>query len=162
MGEGNGKDESHEERLDRELIEFLNELRVALPGVQVLFAFLLTIPFTGRFTKLSDMQHAVYFATFCAAVISTALLMSPTAYHRLRWRRFDKEVMLQISNRLAIAGLVCLALAIGGAAFLIADVLFGTASAAATGIAAAALLGGLWFVLPLTREITDRRTGSDV
>jgi uncharacterized protein DUF6328 len=156
-----GKDESHEERLDRELIEFLNELRVALPGVQVLFAFLLTIPFTGRFTKLSDAQHAVYFGTFCAAVVSTALLMAPTAYHRLRWRRFDKEAMLQISNRFAIAGLVCLALAMGGAAFLIADVLFGTAGAAATGIAAAALLGGLWFVLPLTRELKDGRARGD-
>lgn len=87
--------------------------------------------------------------------------MAPSAYHRLRWRRFDKEVMLQISNRLAIGGLVCLALAIGRAAFLIADVLLGTAGAAATGIAAAALLGGLWFVLPLTREVKDRRTGSD-
>jgi membrane-bound ClpP family serine protease len=69
--------------------------------------------------------------------------------------------MLQISNRLAIAGFACLALAIGGAAYLIADVLFGTAGAAATGIAAAALLGGLWFVLPLTREVQDRRAGSD-
>jgi uncharacterized protein DUF6328 len=155
MAEGDRK------RQQRELQELVNELRVALPGVQVLFAFLLTIPFTNRFTKLSDLQHAVYFATFCAAVISTALLMSPTAYHRLRWRRFDKEAMLQISNRLAIAGLACLALAIGGAAFLIADVLFGRASAAATGIAAAALLGGLWFALPLTRELNDRRTRSD-
>jgi hypothetical protein len=68
-GRGNGKDESHEERLDRELIEFLNELRVALPGVQVLFAFLLTIPFPGRFTTLNDVQHAVYFGTFCAAIV---------------------------------------------------------------------------------------------
>ncbi|MEX2202997.1 MAG: DUF6328 family protein, partial [Actinomycetota bacterium] len=142
MGERTGKDESHEERLDRELIEFLNEIRVALPGVQVLFAFLLTIPFTGRFTKLSDVQHAVYFGTFCAAVISTALLMSPTAYHRLRWRRFDKEAMLQISNRLAIAGLVCLALAIVGAVFLIADLLFGTASAAAPRLPAPPQHGG--------------------
>jgi hypothetical protein len=161
VGEGNGKDESHEERLDRELIELLNELRVALPGVQVLFAFLLTIPFTSRFTQLTDAQHAVFFGTFCAAIVSTALLMAPSAYHRLRWRRFDKEAMLQISNRLAIAGLVCLAIAIGGAAFLIADVLFGTAGAAATAIGAAALLGGLWFVLPLTREVQDRRTGDD-
>jgi amino acid transporter len=155
-----GKNESRDERLDRELIELLNELRVALPGVQVLFAFLLTIPFTGTFRDLTDVQRDVYFATFCATIASTAFLMTPPAYHRLRWRRYDKERMLRISNRTAITGLAFLALAICGAAFVIADVLFGTVGAAATVAAAAALIAGLWFVLPLGRQLEDE-SGSD-
>jgi hypothetical protein len=155
---GNG-DESQKERLDRELIELLNELRVALPGVQVLFAFLLTLPFTQRFTALTPVQQDVYFATFCAAIASTGFLMLPSAYHRLRWRRYDKERMLRISNRAAIVGLVTLGLSICGASFLIADVVFGTSGAAATSIATAALLGLLWFALPLRREIQDEHPG---
>ena len=156
MTDDRGDDgESQKERLDRELIELLNELRVALPGVQVLFAFLLTLPFTQRFGRLTPLQIDIYFATLCAAIASTAFLMAPSAYHRLRWRRYDKERMLQTSNRLSIAGLVALALAICGAAFLIADVLFGATGAVATVVAAAALLGGLWFALPLRREIRD-------
>jgi hypothetical protein len=147
--------ESSQERLERELIELLNELRVALPGVQVLFAFLLTLPFTQRFTELTDLQRDVYFATFCATIAATALLMTPTAYHRLRFRRGDKERMLRIANRTAIAGLVALAIAICGAAYLIADLLFETGGAAATVIATAALLIGLWFVLPLIREARE-------
>jgi hypothetical protein len=147
--------ESHKQRLDRELIELLNELRVALPGVQVLFAFLLTLPFTQRFGRLTDVQRDVYFATLCAAIASTVSLMGPSAYHRLRWRRFDKERMLRVSNRMAILGLVGLAAAISGAAFLIADVLFGTGGAAATVVVTAALIGFTWFVVPLKRELDD-------
>ena len=151
---GNG--ETHDERLNRELIELLNELRVALPGVQVLFAFLLTIPFTGSaFDKLSELQKDVYFGTFCMTILATAFLMTPTAYHRMRWRRRDKERMLQISNRMAIAGLVSLALAIAGSAYLIADILFGQGGAVLTVLAIVAVIGGLWFLLPLAREATD-------
>jgi len=159
-GQG-GNDESHDERLNRELIELLNELRVALPGVQVLFAFLLTIPFTGQFRSLTEVQRGVYFGTLCATIVSTAFLMTPPAYHRLRWRRYDKERMLRIANRTAILGLSCLALAMCGAAFLIADVLFGTGGAAATVVAAAALIGGLWFVLPLVRQLEDEAGNDD-
>jgi predicted neutral ceramidase superfamily lipid hydrolase len=133
----------------------LNELRVALPGVQVLFAFLLTLPFTQRFGQLTVLQRNVYFATFCAAILATVLLMTPTAYHRLRFRRHDKERMLRISNRTAIAGIGSLAIAICGAAYLISDVLFGAGGAAATAIATAVLLVVLWFVLPLMREVPE-------
>ena len=148
--------ESHDERLNRELIELLNELRVALPGVQVLFAFLLTIPFTGSsFNRLTDLQKDVYFGTFCMTILATAFLMTPTAYHRLRWRRRDKERMLQISNRMAISGLVALALAIGGSAYLIADILFGLGGAMLTVLLVLLVIGGLWFLLPLMREATD-------
>lgn len=148
--------ESRDERLNRELIELLNELRVALPGVQVLFAFLLTIPFTGStFNNLTDIQKDVYFGTFCATIVATAFLMTPTAYHRLRWRRHDKERMLQISNRASIAGLVTLAVAIAGSAYLIAVQLFGRGGAFVTVAMTILVIGVLWFVLPLTREATD-------
>lgn len=156
---GMGRDEDASERLDRELIELLNELRVALPGVQVLFAFLLTLPFTQRFADLTNLQRDVFFGTFCAAIAATAFLMTPTAYHRLRWRRYDKERLLRIANRAAITGLALLASAICGASYLIADVVFETGVVAAVTLAAvAALLGGLWFVLPLRRELDDGRS----
>lgn len=149
------KAETHEERLDRELIELLNELRVALPGVQVLFAFLLTLPFTGRFAELSSVQRDVYFGTFCATTAATAFMLTPTAFHRLRWRRYDKERLLRLGNSMAITGLACLALSIGGAVYLVADVLFGKGGAAATAAVAAALIGGLWFAYPLSRRVRD-------
>src|SRR6185503_19407484 len=115
--------ESKDERLDRELIEFLNELRVALPGVQVLFAFLLGVPFTQRFSQVSDLQKDVYFVTFLCAATATALLIAPSAYHRLEWRQGDKEHLLVVSNRLAIAGTTFLALSISGTVFVVTDML---------------------------------------
>ncbi|CAN5325121.1 hypothetical protein BH18ACT12_BH18ACT12_02890 [soil metagenome] len=105
-------DESNEERHDRELIELLNELRVALPGVQVLFAFLLTVPFSNGFPKLGGFDRDIYFVAFIATAVSTVLLIAPSSYHRLRWRQRDKERMLVISNYLTIAGLAALAVAI--------------------------------------------------
>jgi uncharacterized membrane protein YhaH (DUF805 family) len=153
MGDGSGDGrETKSERLDRELIELLNELRVALPGVQVLFAFLLTLPFTGKFGSLSEGERDVYFATFCATIGSVAFLMSPTAFHRLRWRQRDKEAMLRIANVFAVIGLAALAVAISLASYLIADLLFGETGAAVTVGVTAALLAVLWFVLPLGRR----------
>lgn len=144
-----------ETKLDRELIELLNELRVALPGVQVMFAFLLTVPFSSRFPRLSVAQKNAYFAAFLATTVSSILLMTPSAYHRLRWRRHDKEAMLRFSNRVAIGGIVFLAAAIALVVFLIADVLFDARAAGiAVGVASCALIG-FWFVAPLVREATD-------
>ena len=151
-----GNDESKDEQLNRELIELLNELRVALPGVQVLFAFLLTLPFTGKFAELSSLERDVYYATLLSTVATSAVLITPTAFHRIRFRRSDKEWLLRLSNRMAIAGLVGLALSLGGAVFLVSDVLFGTASAAVAAGATAALIGGLWFAAPIIRSARDR------
>src|SRR5881296_174363 len=109
--------ESKEERLDRELIELLNELRVALPGVQVLFAFLLTVPFSQRFQRLTGTQRSVYFASFICAAL--AILIAPSSYHRLLFRHRDKERMLFTSNRLAIAGMALAAVSVSGVVFLI-------------------------------------------
>jgi predicted membrane channel-forming protein YqfA (hemolysin III family) len=148
--------ESKDERLDRELIELLNELRVALPGVQVLFAFLLTVPFSQRFGQLTGLQRDVYFGTFLATALASLLFIAPTAYHRLRWRDRDKEQLLQTSNREAIAGTVFLATAITGTVFVITDVLFGVPWASAIAGAFAGLLVWLWYGVPLTRRARER------
>jgi hypothetical protein len=144
--------ESKEERLDRELIELLNELRVALPGVQVLFAFLLGVPFTQRFGEVTELQQDVYFLTFLCAAASTALLIAPSAYHRLEWRRGDKEHLLVVSNRLAISGMVFLALAISGTVFVVTEMLFDATSAAVVAAVTAAFFGWFWYGLPLLRR----------
>jgi hypothetical protein len=147
--------ESRDERLNRELIELLNELRVALPGVQVLFAFLLTVPFSGRFRSLSDAQRALYFATFVGTAVATVLLMAPVAYHRIRFRQRDKESLIRTSNRFAIVGTIFLALSITCAASLITELLFGPP--AAIGVAAAVLLliAWVWYAIPLSRRVRD-------
>lgn len=149
------RDENPKEKRDRELIELLNELRVALPGVQVLFAFLLTVPFSQGFAKLTDPQIGVFFGTFVVTALATAMLMTPSAYHRLRFRQADKERLLRIANVAAIAGLVFLLLAVTGCVFLIADLLFNAASAWVIAVVIAGGYGTLWFVLPLTRRLRE-------
>jgi Family of unknown function (DUF6328) len=139
------------EDLDRELIELLNELRVALPGVQVLFAFLLAVPFANGWTRVTDLQRDVFFVAFIATAASSILLIAPSSYHRLRWREGDKEQMLRSSNRLAIAGTIFLAIGMTAAVFLISDILFRAWWAALT---AALVAGGFvwfWYGLPLSR-----------
>jgi hypothetical protein len=145
-------DESKEERLDRELIELLNELRVALPGVQVLFAFLLGVPFTQRFAQATDLQQDAYFFTFLCTAGATALLIAPSAYHRLTWRQGDKEHLLKVSNALTIAGTFFLAVAISSTVFVVTDLLFATTAAALTAGATAAFYALFWYVLPLLRR----------
>ena len=150
------RNESHDERLNRELIELLNELRVVLPGVQVLFAFLLTVPFTNRFQRITNTQELVFFGTFLLTMIATGLLIAPSAYHRLRWRRHDKEQILTTSNRLAISGMATLALALSGAVYLVTDLLFESVAAVAIVTAATVLfLFWFWYGLPLLRRIED-------
>ena len=149
--------ESPEERHNRELIELLNELRVALPGVQVLFAFLLAVPFANGFPKLSATDRDVFFAAFIATALSTVLLIAPSSYHRLRWRQRDKERMLVISNVLTIAGLFCLAVAITCVVFVITDFLFHVAWASGFTAFIAAMFLVLWYGLPLAAAIRDDR-----
>ena len=144
-----------ESKQDRELIELLNELRVALPGVQVMFAFLLTVPFSQGFPKLTPEQRSVYFAAFIATAIATVLLIAPSAYHRLRWRDHDKEHLLVLSNRLAIAGTIFLALAMSAVVFVITDFIYGGWSPWVTG-AVALLFAWFWYGLPLLRGLRDK------
>lgn len=153
-----GREESEDERLDRNLGELLQELRVALPGVQVLFAFLLAVPFQGNFTKITPFQEKVYFATLLCTAISAALLISPTAYHRLTFHLQQKRALVSLSNRLAIAGLGFLALAMTGAIMLITDFLFGSlAATVAFSLAAATMFITLWGLLPLRRRLSLSR-----
>ena len=147
--------EDKSSRLNRELIELLNELRVALPGVQVLFAFLLIVPFSQQWDRVTDVQKYVYFASFLCAAASSALLIAPSAYHRLQWRQHDKERMLVISNRLAIAGTVFLALGMTGTVFLITDILFAAETAAAVAAVTAGVFAWFWYGLPLLRRASD-------
>jgi Flp pilus assembly protein TadB len=148
-------DESKEDRLDRELIELLNELRVALPGVQVLFAFLLTVPFTNRFERVNDLQKDAYLVALVATAIGSVLLIAPTAYHRIRFRDRDKEAMIQTANRLAIAGTVLLALGMTASVFFVTDFLFrATVTSLVTAVVAGCFVW-FWYGLPLLREARD-------
>ena len=143
--------------LDRELIELLNELRVALPGVQVLFAFLLILPFSKGWKDVTELQRDVYFAAFLCTAVASAFLIAPSAMHRLRWRGGDKENLLVNANRLAIVGTAFLAGGMAAVVLLIADVLFGSGWAALVATLLAALLVWLWFGFPLTRMLRQRR-----
>lgn len=148
-----GRDETEEERLDRNLGELLQELRVALPGVQVLFAFLLAVPFQQGFQEVTEFQKDVYFATLILASLSATMLISPSAYHRVTFRYQQKRRLVYYSNRFAIIGLALLALAMTGAILLISDVLFSTAAAVVTAGLALCVFGFFWFALPLRRRL---------
>jgi hypothetical protein len=150
-----GREESEEERLDRNLGELLQELRVALPGVQVLFAFLLAVPFQQNFTKITGFQKGVYFATLLLTALSAALLISPSAYHRLTFRLQQKDHLVFLANRFTIAGLGCLALAMAGAIVLITDVLFGATATIVTGACALSVFFLFWYALPLKRRLSS-------
>jgi uncharacterized protein DUF6328 len=142
-------DESPKERVDRELIELLNGLRVILPGVQVLLAFLLTVPFSSGFGKATSTEQILYFVTVLLTVAATGALTMPAAYHRLRFRQGDKEQMLHISNVFAIVGLALLALAMASVVFLITNVLYGITAAVPVALICLAVLGFSWFAVPL-------------
>lgn len=158
-GQSSGFRETQAQRVNRELIELLNELRVALPGVQVLFAFLLAVPFTRGFSDTTDFQRDLFFAVLLATAISTALLIAPTAYHRINFRTPEKERMLITANRLSLGGLVFLALAIIGAVVLVADFVYGPSVPIISGALGVALFAGLWLVLPLMRHGPQRELG---
>ena len=148
-------EETKEERLDRELEELLQELRLALPGVQILFGFLLVVPFNNRFERTDDLQRDVWFAALLLALAAVACFIAPTAYHRIRFRDYDKERLVQTGTRLALAGLAFLAMALSASAFFVTGLVFGDGIAAAVTALAAGLLGGLWFGLPLARKLRD-------
>jgi uncharacterized protein DUF6328 len=153
-------DRSKEEvKRDRQMAELLQELRVALPGVQILFAFLLTVPFAQGFTRVTDFQRDLYFATLIATAISTGCFIAPTATHRLRFHQSERAYIIESSNRLLIAGLVFLMLAIVGAVTLITDYLFDLGSAWYWPAGVALLLLVLWFARPLLRAIRGVSSG---
>jgi hypothetical protein len=145
--------DEQERRRDRQMLELLNELRVALPGVQILFAFLLTVPFSVRFGSLTTFQRDVYYLTLIATALSAACLIAPSSAHRLRFHKGERAWIVESANRLMIVGLVFLAFALSGSVLLITDVMFDGARVwIYTGLVALCI-AGLWFVRPLARKI---------
>jgi hypothetical protein len=143
---------SYEERESRRLLELLNELRVALTGVQIMFAFLLTVPFTQRFAQVTQFQRYVYFVTLLCAAAASVLLIAPTAHHRILFRRHQKHQLILLGNTLTIIGLGFLALAMTGVVMLITDVLFKTGTVIVVTAAVAAMFLALWYAIPLVRR----------
>ena len=139
------------EKRDQELIELLNEARVALSGASVLFGFLLIVPFSARWDRTTDLQRAAYLAAFLATMLAVLGLMAPTAYHRLRWRERNKERMLRVSHAGTIVGIALLAVAMTAATYLVIDEMTTTAVAAVVTAIAGAVFAGVWFALPLSR-----------
>jgi hypothetical protein len=150
--EGARADEDEGERLDRELIELLNELRVVMPGVQVLFGFLLTVPFQQRFETIDDFQRIVYFVTLLLTAASAAFLMGPSAFHRMTFREGQKPYLVRLGTRQTIVGMALLALAMNGVLLLLTDILFHTTTVAVVVAVAGGLFGWLWFGLALRRR----------
>ena len=136
-------------RLDRELLELLNELRVVLPGVQALFAFLLIVPFNERFARVTGSERGIYTVALLAAAVACVLFITPAAFHRLRFRRHDKAQLLRIGNRCAIAGLAALAVAMVAGVYLVTELLFGAPVAGVLTAIVAIPIGALWWMVPL-------------
>ena len=148
-------EQKSKEDLDRELIELLNELRVTLPGVQVLFAFLLIVPFSQQFETINDLQKYAYLVALTFTALGSALLIAPTPYHRIRWRDQDKDAMLRLANRLALAGTVCVAIAMPCALFFVTDFLFKSPLPALLSALVIGVIVTFWYALPLERELRD-------
>src|SRR5262245_7146916 len=127
-----------------------------MPGVQVLFAFLLILPFQQRFDRLSDQQTYVYYSALLCATAAIVLLITPTAAHRIRWRQQDKEALLVMSTRAAIAATVFIAAAMTASVYLITDVLFGEPATAIVAAVVAAAFTTFWYAFPLYRRFKSQ------
>jgi hypothetical protein len=149
--------ETRKERVDRELLELLHELRVALPGVQILFAFLLIVPFQQTMAQITDFQRDVYFITLVAVAVAAGLLIAPAAQHRVLFRQHDKEGLLRRSSRSAYAGVVVLAVAISSAVLLVVDVIFSRTQAWVTAGIVGALLAWWWVAVPFWQRAHNRQ-----
>jgi hypothetical protein len=147
------REDESEHDLDQEWSELIEEHRLAMPGTQVLFAFLLVLPFQQRFQKLDDGQVYVYFSALICAAIAAVLLIAPTAAHRIRWRQQDKEALLNFANRTAIAATVFLAAGMTASVYLITDFLFGEPATAIVSAVLAGLFIAFWYGLPLVRRL---------
>ncbi len=149
--------ETGPERLDRNLEEMQGELRVIVTGVQVLFAFLLIVPFNTGFQHTGEFERAVYFVTLMLAALSAACTLAPSAQHRLLFRHDDKHHLVFASNRIVLAGLILLSLSMCGALLLVATKLFGVTAGLCTLAGSAIPFAVLWFAMPLARRARLRR-----
>lgn len=146
--------EDTHERLARNVNDLLQELRVALAGVQILFGFLLSIVFTGPYQRATALQHGAHLVAVLFAVISVALMTAPAAWHRMLFRQGRRPEILRVSNVFAIGGLASLALAMSSTVFLLADVVLGDWPAIVTGGLTMAAFGLVWFAIPLRHRHT--------
>lgn len=143
------RDETPVERLDRNTIELLNELRVAATGIQIMFAFLLVAPFNTGFKRISEFARVDYFITLICVAVAAVLLMAPSIHHRILFRRGEKRYLVWMANRLAIVAMVFLTVGFSGIMVLLADVVLGGPAPLIVGLLSAAIISGLWFGLPL-------------
>ncbi len=157
-----GDSESEAERLQRNLAELLQELRVAEVGVQILFAFLLTLPFSQRFTHLNEPERHIYFVTLLLAAGSSALFIAPTAFHRIMFRQNQRPRLVQSSSWMLLGGLTLLLLSICGAILLVSDFMFGLGAATCAVVGVAAFYGVFWYVIPVASRILVRRRLSGI
>jgi Family of unknown function (DUF6328) len=154
-------EESTAERLDRELMELLQGLRVVMPGVQVLLAFLLTAPFQQRFAQLPGSLRNAYFASIACATLATVLLIAPSTHHRLLWRTREKEWLLRVGNQMALWGTVMLGASIVLALYVVTNVLFTSQQALMIAAAAVVAFAGIWYALPLTRRVSSSSSSDE-
>ena len=150
--DSSSSDQEHESRdakEDRQLIELLNELRVALPGVQMLFGFMLAVPFTQPFGSLSDRQRLLFYIAFLATASASICFITPTSFHRITWQRGVKGRMLRISSRLTIAGTVFLGIAIGCVVGFLSSYLYNSVLATILTAVVFTIIGILWYSIPL-------------
>lgn len=151
-----GRDESEEERADRNLADLLQEMRVAGLGVQVLFGFMLSLPFTRRFTALSSTERDIYLTSLLLAALATALLCAPVAFHRWVFRRHEKERLVRMANTMVLCGLGAVGLAISGAVLLVVGFVERGVIVPVVVMAVVVVYGGLWFALPLVDRARHR------
>jgi uncharacterized ion transporter superfamily protein YfcC len=156
-----GRNETEAQRLDRNYGELLQELRVAQVGVQILFASLLTVVFTDRFTTISSLQRGTYVVTLLAATTATALLVGPVAFHRIVFRHNQKDDLVRVSHRMALGGLACLSVALVGVVLLILEEVLGKTPALWYSAGMAALFLLLWVVVPLVSRTREELPGHD-
>ena len=161
MGGGWPNGESKGERLDRELMELLQGIRVVMPGVQVLLAFLLTVPFQQRFAELPGSLRNAFFAAIACATLATVLLIAPSTHHRLLFRAREKEWLLRVGNQMALWGTVLLGASIVLALYVVTNVLFTSEQALLTTAIAIVVFAGLWYVLPLTRRSSSTSSSDE-
>jgi Family of unknown function (DUF6328) len=147
------RSDEEQERLNRQLVELLNEIRVAMPGVQVLFAFLLAVPFQQRFGEVNAFQRDVYFVALLAAAVATAFFIAPSAYHRMTFQQHEKPEIVRTGTRQFILGLIALAVAMNCAVLLVTDVLFQAPTVVVTVVLLASLFAWLWFGYGIWRRM---------
>jgi hypothetical protein len=144
--------EQESERLGRNVTDLLNELRVAGAGIQVMFAFLLVVPFNAGWKHASSFDEAIYFAALLCIAIASVLLIAPSIHHRLLFRQRERGYLVQVGTRLAIIAALFLALGLTSILVLISNFVFGTPAAVSVGIVAAIVVTAVWFLLPLRRR----------